>query len=354
MHTNSLPPSDREDQPVTKRQVVRTFQRESVDKGGNKKLVNVNVYHANELIRSKLRALRASSPVYSNAQLGAKLGISGSVISQYLSDEGCIYPGNIPELERQAEDFLSALERRRASGVETTPSEVADQMLDGFEHIRKTCDLGAIVAESGEGKTRGIEIIRVRHPLTIPVEVTEWCCDKHAIMNAMWRAAAVDGWDGRTERMGYLVQKLRGSDRPWLFDDAHKLSQPALSLITTFQEKIACPVALIGCPTLVKKLEADSSGQNPSRAGICWAIAPKKQDAKLLLHLVRSIAKDINGELDDLIELCGQVAAHHGHNRAVHKQLKLASELRHADGDLTWCAAFRQAHTHLLRAYKLA
>jgi DNA transposition AAA+ family ATPase len=303
-------------------------------------------------LRDKLRALRAGSPVYSNAQLGAKLGYSSGVLSQYLSDDGCKYEGNIAGLEKKIEDFIQALERRRASGIETNPSKVAADMLAAFEYIRKTNDFGAIIAESGAGKTRGIELITKKHDLAILIEITEWSCDKHAVMAALWNGCAVDGWDRQTERFPFLVQKMRGSDRPIIFDDAHKLSQPALSLVATFQEKTNCPIALVGINQLVAKLEADP--QRFSRTGIHWPIeASTSKDGKLLIHMVRSIAKDVNGELDQLLELCQQVADHHGHFRAVHKQLKFAAELRHADPDLDWCAAFRDAHKNLLRPYKL-
>lgn len=339
MHNNSLPPSDRDDTPVGR-----------VPSPGDA-ATKTKTFPCNTLLRDKLRALRASSPVYSNAQLGAKLGYSAAVLSQYLSDDGCKYDGNRAGLEKKIEDFLSALERRRATGIETNPSRTAEDMLAAFEYIRKTNDFGAIIAESGEGKTRGIELIQKKHDLAILIEVTEWSCDKHAIMTALWGGCAVDGWDRQCERFPFLVQKMRGSDRPIIFDDAHKLSQPALSLVATFQEKTNCPVALVGIAELVKKLEADP--QRFSRTGIRWAIKPGNKDNRLLLHMVRSIAKDVNGELDELLELAGQVAAHHGHFRAVHKQLKLAAELRHQEDSLTWTDAFRKAHDHLLRPYKL-
>lgn len=307
---------------------------------------------ANPLLRDKLRVLRATSPVYSNSQLGAKLGYSASVISQYLAKDGCKYQGNLTALEKKIEDLLGALERRRASGVETSDSKVAEDMLAAFEYIRKTNDFGTIIADSGEGKTRGIERIRKKHDLAILIEATEWACDKHSLMKALWAGCAVDGWDRQSDRFSYLVQKMRGSDRPIIIDDAHKLSCPALSLVATFQEKTGCPIALVGIAELVKKLENDP--QRFSRVGIAWAIKAHHEDDKLLIHIVRSIAKDVNGELDELVELCGQVAAHHGHNRAVDKQLKLAAELRHSGKFDSWCDAFKAAHTYLHRPYKLS
>lgn len=336
-HDKSLPPTDRDEQPEL------TPAKKTAP-----------VFPCNQVLRDKLRVLRATSNVYSNTQLGNKLGYSPAVLSQYLSDTGCHYTGNIAILEKKIDDFLTALERRRASGIKTGPSKVADEMFSAFEYIRKCSDLGAIIAKSGEGKSRGIELIREKNPLVILIEVTEWACDKHSLMAAIWEGCAVDGWDAsKGARFPYLIQKLRGSDRPFIIDDAHKLSNPALSLISTFQEKTKCPVALCGIPTLVAKMETDS--QRFSRAGIKYALESGNEDPELLLHMVRSVAKGaVNGELDELIELCAQVARHQGCKRAVEKQLKLALELRHVDPNLEWPEAFRKAHTLLFRSYQLS
>jgi DNA transposition AAA+ family ATPase len=339
-HTLSLPPTDRDDLPP-----AGSSSASSASSAVKSR--------CNEALREKLRALRASSPVYSNNQLAKKLGYSSAVLSQYLADDGCKYPSSVAPLEKKIEDYLQALERRRASGIETNPSKVADDMFTAFEYVRKTNDLGAVIGDSGAGKTRAIELILAKNELTILIEVTEWNRSVHDIMRAIWTGCAVDGWDSSCgPQFPYLVQKMRGSDRPFLFDDAHKLSRDALSLIATFQEKTGCPIALFGCSDLVAKLESDP--QRLSRTGLHWSIKPDAVDSKLLLHMVQSIAKTVNGDLDDLLELCGQVAAHHGHFRAVHKQLKLAAEFRHANLDLSWPDAFRKAHTKLLRPYKLS
>lgn len=325
----------------------------------NPKNSAAKTFPCNEVLRAKLRAMRdTEDSIWSNAELGKKLGYSAAVISQYLSDDGCKY--NVQgsgqdgvSLEQKVEDFLQALERRRSSGVETHSSEVASQILEGFDLIRKTNDLGAVIGDSGEGKTRGIEMIRKAHPLTIVIEIAEWCCDKWAVMSAMWAACPHDGWDRTIPQFPYLVQKMRGSDRPLLFDDAHKLSRPALALIASFQEKTGCPIVLVGCPELVKKLESDSTGQTPSRVGVRWAVKLPKSDSKLLKHMIQSVAKTVNGELDEMVDLCRQVAAHPGRYRAVYKQLRVAANIRLGDDKYTWCEAFKAAHKQLGRAYPI-
>jgi DNA transposition AAA+ family ATPase len=186
------------------------------------------------------------------------------------------------------------------------------------------------------------------------IEVTEWSSDKYALMHSLWDALPHDGWDRHSPKFEWFVRKVRGSDLPVLVDDAHKLSHPALSLLSTFQDKTKIPVVMVGTADLVKKMEADP--QRFSRAGLKWLITDTgKTDKTLLLHMVRSIAKDVNGEMDDLLGLCQEVAAHHGHFRAVEKQLKLAGEVRRGSkSGMDWCKAFRAAHGHLHRLYELS
>lgn len=317
--------------------------------------VKNKVFPCNHTLRDRLRAMRdAPGSIWSNSQFGQKLGYSSAVFSQYLSDDGNKYPSNIAGLEKKIEDFLQAMERKRASGIETSPSKVADEMLIAFENTRNTNSLGVIIAESGEGKTRGIELILKDHPLAILIEVAEWNCSKGGTMSAIWNACPHDGWDRTGPQFPWLVQKMRGSDRPFIFDDAHKLSRDALGLIASFQEKTKCPVALIGINLLVQKLVGDLTSQTTSRVGIHWPIkASPKSDSKLLASMILSIAKDINGELDDVVDLARQVADHHGHFRAVEQRLKLAARFRRADDKLTWPAAFRQAHTLSLHPCQL-
>lgn len=343
-HNESLPPSDRD---------------ETASPAPRAKSA-VKLFPCNTAIRDQLRAMRdAPDSIWSNAEIGNKLGVTSAVISQWLHDDGCKYnvQGGGREgvsLESKANDFLQALARRRASGIETiNDADVAEDMCDQFNLIRKTNDLGAVIGPSGKGKTRGIEVIKKNNPLAIVIEIAEWCAKSDDVQHAIWSAIPHDGYAHPARRFPWAVEKMRGTDRPFIFDDAHKLCGKALSLVASFQEKTGCPVVLVGMPDLVKKLEADP--QLYSRVGIAWTIMAddRKTNKKVVLHTVRSIAKDVNGDLDELVELCHTVARHHGSLRAVRKQLLLAAELRHADDDLSWPQAFRQAHTHLLRPYSL-
>jgi DNA transposition AAA+ family ATPase len=362
---NSLPTTDRpeapsalSDQPSAIPAISGSDKLRTItETGADGKPRTITIYRCNEALRLKLRAMRdAEGSIWSNNKFATKLGSSAAVISQYLNDRGCIYNGDRKTLEASIEDFLRNEERRRASGVDTTWCDSAEQMRKAFAYIRKTNDVGAIIAESGEGKSRGIELIREENPLTILFHVRAWSCDKISLQSALWDVIPHIGYDPQTKRAAFIVTSLRGSDRPLIVDDAHKLTRPALHLLFDLYDETNIPIALVGTEDLLDKLEDDT--QRFSRVGISWAVKPDAKKAHnrraLITHLVAKLAREVNEEREELIDLCEQVANNHGRYRSVEKQLKLAAELRATTTKpLTWCQAFRQCHTMLLRQYQL-
>jgi len=331
MHNDSLPPSDRDELP---------------EKPAAK------LFPCNPVLRDRLREMRdAEGSIWSNNKFATRLGISSAVISQYLNDDGCKYNGDIKTLERNIDDFLRNEERRRASGIDTTWCDAAEQMRKAFQYIRKTNDIGAIVAESGEGKSRGIELIREENPLAILFHVRAWSCDKNSLQSALWDVIPHNGYDSQTKRASFIVTSLRGSDRPLLVDDAHKLTRPALHLLFDLWDETNIPITLIGTADILPKLEDDS--QRFSRVGLYFTVRPDTKKSRVLLeHMVTKLAPGANGDREELLDLCEQVAKQAGHFRSVHKQLKLAAELRNGK-DAAWPKAFRAAHTLLKREYQL-
>ncbi len=336
-HNASLPPTDREElavsEPATKSKL----------------------YQCNTALRDKLIELRdASGSFWSNSTLSNKLGYSPAVLSQYLSQDGCKYRGDIAGLENKIQDFLTALANRRASGVETSPSKIADDICAAFDYIRKMEQIGVVIAESGEGKSRATDLIMADNPLALLINVTEWNCSKAGMIHAIWARCPHDGYDRSAPQFPWLVTKMRGTARPFVFDNAHKLGREALALVCTFLDETKCPGMLLGLPTLVDKLVDDISGQTTSRIGVHWPVkvAPKS-DKRLIAHMIKSICKTINGELDDVVDLCQQVVDHHGHFRAAEQRLKGAAELRRSNAADTWVEAFRLAHSRSLHPCQL-
>ncbi len=307
-------------------------------------------YVCDDTVRQRLIALRDGG--LSNTKLAAKLGCSSTIISQWLAVEGNLYPAEISKWEKRAEDFLRNDARRRASGVMTCECESTKRVGRALELIRRTNDVGVIVAEAGFGKTRALEKYCEENPTAVLYTVKSWACDKGAVEGAVFAAAGSSGYDGHTKRAVFLANKFTGSDRLLLVDDAHKLTRPALQWLFDFADETQCPLGLVGTPELLKKIEDDA--QRFSRVGLKLELEPKNW-RDLIAHLVATHAPTAGtGAATELVGLCEQVVAQHGHFRALHKQLKLAAELKeHAKEALTWPQVFRKAHLKLVRKYQL-
>lgn len=315
MHNKSLPPSDRDEEPST--------------------------YPCNNALRDRLRDLRdAPGSKWSNSKFANRLGCNIAVVSQYLNDDGNKYPGDIANLERRIDDFLRNEARRRKSGVETSACEVSQEISIALEYCRKTNAVAQIFAESGEGKTRAIELYMRDNPTSILFHVRSWSRDLQSIEGAVFEVVGKAGYDNRTKRAVFLVQKLRGSDRLLIVDDAHKLTRPALQWLFDLHDETSIPVALVGTFALEATLNEDP--QRSSRVGMSYPI--KSRNARpLIAHIVKQLVPDANGESGILVDLCEDLAATHGHFRNIQQQLKLAVELHEANPKLTWERAFTQA-----------
>jgi DNA transposition AAA+ family ATPase len=315
------------------------------------------VYPCDKVLRERLSVLR-ELPGWSNNVIAKRMGVNPAVISQYLNDEGCIYPGDIKSLETKITDLLDNEARRQASGVETVKCDETQQVRTALEYIRKTSDIGLIIDSSGGGKTRGCEFYVKENPTAIFFRAYAWCVAKKDAERFMFDKAGQSGYDNRTPRTVHAVNKLRGSERLIVVDDAHFLHHTALLWWVHFHEATQMPLALGGTFELLKKIEADP--QIFSRVGLRFEI--KKLDDKggividreLIKHLIHQLLPNCNGELADLTDLCEQVAREHGQYRSVHKQLKVTAELKAGNKKLDYCAAFRAAHTMLVRNYPLS
>jgi DNA transposition AAA+ family ATPase len=316
----------------------------------------LQTYPCDEALRKQLLEMRRmigpdEKPLWSNSRLASKLGCSTSIISQWLSPEGNLYEGNIKKWERSAEDFLRNEARRTSSGVVTVDCDVAQQLRSAFEAIRKTNDVGMLLAEAGYGKTRGIELYHKENPTSVLFTVRSWACDKASIEGELFAAVGTSGYDKQTKRSAFMAKRLRGSDRLLIVDDAHKLTRPALQWLFDFTDETSIPLGLVGTFALEDKIADDA--QRFSRVGLRFEIIPEKP-RDLIEHIVRAHAPESSGAWQALYELCEQVVAEHGHFRSANKQMKLAAELKaNARKEITWPEAFRRAHTMLVRKYEL-
>jgi DNA transposition AAA+ family ATPase len=315
------------------------------------------IYPCNKTIRERLTAKR-EEPVFSNKVIARRIGMSDAVISQYLNDDGCLYSGDIPKLELKIVEFLENDARRVASGIENAKCSASEQIRQAVEYIRKTSDIGLVLDGSGGGKTRGMQIYAGENSLAVLYRTFSWSCTKNACESFVFRVAGKDGYDGRTPRTEHSVTKFCGQQRPFLVDDAHFLHYTALKWWIDFAEATQSPLILGGTFKLLEMVERDP--QIFSRIGLRFEINKTDKegnlavDRELIRHMVDQLLPQNSAKPLELIDLCAKVAEKHGHYRSLHKQLKVAVEIKAGtQRTISWAEAFRDAHTMLVRNYEL-
>lgn len=281
----------------------------------------------------------------SNRQLAAKLRYSPSVVSQYLN--GDKYPGDRDQVERRIAEFLRNRELSRHVRLRLVKSDVTEAVHAAFRTIRSTNDAGVIYGPSGAGKSTAITLYSLDNPLCMVVTLHEWCKGAGGIERLVFDAIDHGAYKANTNRGEFIVDRLRGSDRLLIVDNAHKATRAGLDWILDLHEAAVIPVALVGNEKMLGPIRSDD--QRSSRVGYQEEILPKDH-RKVVQHLVAQIAPGMVGKVEELLE---QVACDRGRYRSVAKEISLAVRLGERLPE-TPEELVKRAHALLLRPTALA
>ncbi len=318
MHTNSLPPSDRDE-----------------------------ILACNEPLRSEAEAFRLSLPL-SQADMSRELGISPSALSKWLNKKP---EGDIVSLESLVADWLKSRPAREKLKLALFPTAVSRRLASHLEHVRRTNGVAVITGPAGLGKTCAAKIYFAENPTSVLLTAAAYRGNAAAMTRLLWNQVSTRGWKRRDgPRADYLVEKFRESNRLIVVDNCHRLTRGAIEWLFDFHDDTGCSLAFIGNPVFHSTLErlADND-QHLSRTGIFpnLTMTEPKVMAEKMLEAWNPSAKA------SLLAMASNVVAHRGHCRALRMQLGLTREL--ISGGISDVAdAFRAAHTQLLnRQYPL-
>lgn len=338
MHTNTLPPTDRETTSTVS--AVETTATDHSD---------------------ALRA-RVKATGFSQAEISRGCGRGVTQLNQWFNHK---YPGDNASLEASLRSWLHDLHVTSSTGVSTVETPVSNDIVSRLEEVRRSSELVLFIGEAGIGKTRSQDIYCRQHPLSIAFRVLPWHSGMSGLADDLCHAADIRRIPAGQRRWNVIVEKTKGSGRMLLVDDAHELGPRGLQCCVDYHEETGNPVALFGLPQLKARLMKDSRRARR----IADVIEVKCADTlPLIEHLVSELAADAGDERTAVIQICTKVAQGIGAFGSVEKQLKLAARERkkknedsrkknpecfRKDGLMKWVPALHGAHFRLLRNYKL-
>jgi DNA transposition AAA+ family ATPase len=302
-----------------------------------------------QLLRTRLQEYITTHNI-TQTELARQLGVSPTAVSKYLSGDPV---GDVAKFEALATDVLKAADNRKQASTELFETSISKSVGGAIETIRKTNDVGLISGNAGIGKSKSLEIYLLQNPTAVLVDLKTWGRTGKQIETCLWEQIEPRKWKGGSKSK-YLVDHFRDSNRPLIFDNAHRLRKPGLEWIFDFYDSTNIPICLVGNPEVLDIIRRND--QHFSRIGLHKQLKSIKAAHEIAEKLINQIAP----QFLSCLELAIKVVESRGHVRALRKQLNLAHELttqpsfraKGSAADLPM-RAFRAAHDKLIRDYAL-
>lgn len=284
----------------------------------------------------------------SQTKLAKAIGCDAGTLNKWLNQK---YPGDVPALEGKVSDYLRHRSQTRKLRTEIIDTTVTRDVAGAINLARITGDkegnISIIYGPAGCGKTKSAESYCAQNPNAILSTLNDRTRDGKGVERAIMQAVETHGFKTNQSRWKWLTEKLFGSKRPILIDNAQRLNSSGLAWVFDFQDATGCPIILVGNPEVLTRIKAND--QFFSRFGFRTEVS---LNAKEISNVAHSVARQNCEFADDLRDLCAIVAKEKGGLRAVKKQCQLAQAL-HDNGIADPRAAFKAAHSKLIRDYTL-
>jgi DNA transposition AAA+ family ATPase len=191
----------------------------------------------------------------------------------------------------------------------------------------KTGCIGLIIAESGIGKTMCADAVRLAYPsaVYVPCDITT-----QGVSMTLKHLGRRLGCTPRSATVSALLQtiieRLRGSGRLVIFDDAHFLKWEAFEAVRAINDGARVGILLLGQERLYSRMRGESSSylydQLYSRIGI------RREIRTITRGDVRAVCDSIAPGLDKLsIDFLLDRALGKGHYRSMIYLLRLAAQI---------------------------
>lgn len=231
-----------------------------------------------------------------SVRLAKAAGISQATISQFLSNQ---YPGDIETIKSKIVGVMNReaekdnLRKSKNSFVETSISK-------RYFDIAKAChlynEIGVCYSAAGLGKTISGREYAARNPDVIMIEVDPG----YTLKFFMQKLSAKLGITNTKRHVPYLqdeiVERLVGSGRFLIIDEAEQLSYKTLETIRRINDKAGIGILLTGMHKLLNNLRGikDQYAQLFSRIGMAAKLEPlTEKDTRLILTSVLNIDSDL-------------------------------------------------------------
>ena len=204
-------------------------------------------------------------------QLAHELGRATPVVVEFFNDS---YKGRNDTLAREINGWMELDARRRKSRQTTrfVRTAVADLMIDVARDCMESGVVGLVYGPAGIGKTMTSEAICAEITGSIYVLIGTDDAGIVGLRSAIYEAVTRNKHTVKSGReAAAITERLTGSGRLIVIDQAHKLSDRALEYMFDLHDRTKCPILMVGTARLGERLARDKDprfGQLYSRVAI--------------------------------------------------------------------------------------
>ena len=198
------------------------------------------------------------------ASLGRRTGIKCSAISAFRNDK---WKGSVGTLATTASELSTAVnillrqqESDRTSVDGFVKTRVAERIFNIAKYAIRRRMISGFALPAGSGKTIALQALHEEIPGSVIITVTHASSSIKTFLQA-WARALGTRQSGRiNEIQACVIDRLIGSDRLVMIDEAHKLSVKCLDVMREIHDAAKIPIIIAGTPVLHKTITAPQAG----------------------------------------------------------------------------------------------
>lgn len=254
----------------------------------------------------------------SQAKLATMLGVSSATVSQYL---GGTYSGDIQSLDKKVRELVErAKDKARDIKADFVPTTTAKKIMDvcGMAHAMN--DINLVIGEAGLGKTMALKQYAKTVENVVLIETDPTFSPKVLLVELCNKLGIVPTRNNHDNTTA-VIEKLAGSERLLIIDEAELLNYRCLEIIRRIHDKSGVGVILAGMPQLRSNLRGKRGEykQLYSRVGFACDIKNRLPDEDVAMLAASALGGD--DYQDELVRASG------GNARRLNKILRGVNRL---------------------------
>lgn len=179
----------------------------------------------------------------SQAKIATLLGVSPAVISQYLKGE---YKGDVASIDKKVHEMLvRAKDKAKDVKVDFVATMTAKDVLNVCSMAHTMNDINLVIGEAGLGKTMAIKHYASTVENVVLIE-TEPTFSPKVLLIELCNKLGIAPSRNNHDNISSIIDKLNGSDRLVIIDEAELLSYKCLEVIRRIHDKSGVGVVLAG------------------------------------------------------------------------------------------------------------